>query len=394
VSATETSFQQAVQSFSGFFAGLYMWSSPGNWTNGVPIDGSDVTADVFGIDDLANVAVSTFTDIGNVGLEIDAGTLSIGSLIGSPHPASFGAFAVFAPSPVVLTIGTITQAGGEYFAQGPTASFVDLSTIDVGGGYSALNEGTVVLDAPPAANSALIYQDTHAFDQNAPPLGTIELEHPATANSVALTGVAPGDVLELPGTSIASVSFAAHSLTLTTSAGSYAFTSVSFAAPVSGYTAAFDATSGLEAITFACFVEGTRIRTPRGEVPVENLQVGAELALASGGTAPVIWIGRQSVRQCARPVRFRANAFGRHVPRRDLLLSPDHAVHLGDVLIPIRYLVNGCTIVQENIDHVTYYHVELASHDVILAEGLPCESYLDTGNRCIFAQDRPAVSAG
>jgi hypothetical protein len=54
------------------------------------------------------------------------------------------------------------------------------------------------------------------------------------------------------------------------------------------------------------------------------------------------------------------------------------------VLIPIRYLINGATIVQEPTDAVTYWHVELPQHDILLAEGLACESYLDTGNRNAF----------
>ncbi len=66
------------------------------------------------------------------------------------------------------------------------------------------------------------------------------------------------------------------------------------------------------------------------------------------------------------------------------MLSPDHAVFVDDVLVPVRHLINGSTIVQEPVAEVTYYHVELATHDVILAEGLPCESYLDTGNRAVF----------
>jgi hypothetical protein len=81
----------------------------------------------------------------------------------------------------------------------------------------------------------------------------------------------------------------------------------------------------------------------------------------------------------------RTAAFAARIPHRDLLLSPDHAVFIDGVLIPIRYLINGCTIVQEPVNDVTYCHVELSSHDVILAEGLPCESYLDTGNRAAFA---------
>jgi hypothetical protein len=62
-----------------------------------------------------------------------------------------------------------------------------------------------------------------------------------------------------------------------------------------------------------------------------------------------------------------------------------------DVLIPIRYLINGATIVQEAAESVTYYHVELPAHDVILAEGLPAESFLDTGNRAAFANGGGAV---
>jgi hypothetical protein len=85
------------------------------------------------------------------------------------------------------------------------------------------------------------------------------------------------------------------------------------------------------------------------------------------------------------PVRVAAGAFGEKIPHRDLWLSPDHAVYVDGVLIPIRLLVNGETIKQEERNEVTYWHVELEQHDVILAEGLPCESYLDTGNRAAFA---------
>ena len=46
---------------------------------------------------------------------------------------------------------------------------------------------------------------------------------------------------------------------------------------------------------------------------------------------------------------------------------------------------------QEPCDEVVYYHVELPSHDVILAEGLPCETYLDTGNRSAFENGGAAV---
>ena len=61
------------------------------------------------------------------------------------------------------------------------------------------------------------------------------------------------------------------------------------------------------------------------------------------------------------------------------------AVYVSDTLIPISCLINGSSIVQVKVDAVTYYHVELAQHDVLLAEGLPAESYLDADDRANFA---------
>ena len=140
-----------------------------------------------------------------------------------------------------------------------------------------------------------------------------------------------------------------------------------------------------------CFAEGTRLLTARGEVAVEDLVEGDEVVTAAGGLRPVIWIGSRRVR-CDRhprphevnPVRVRAGAFGDGLPIRDLRLSPGHAVAMDGVLLPVSLLINGATIVQEPVESVRYFHVELDAHDVILAEGLACESYLDDGNRETF----------
>jgi len=152
--------------------------------------------------------------------------------------------------------------------------------------------------------------------------------------------------------------------------------------------------------TAPCFAEGTRIASARGDVPVEALRVGDVTRLAEGGFARVGWLGHRRV-DCRRhprpqdvqPVRIAAHAFGLGRPQRDLRLSPDHAVFVDGVLIPVRYLLNAATIEQEDIDAVTYWHVELPAHGVLLAEGLPAESYLDTGNRCAFANGGSLVQA-
>jgi hypothetical protein len=143
----------------------------------------------------------------------------------------------------------------------------------------------------------------------------------------------------------------------------------------------------------ACFAAGTRIETVSGPIAVEHLTVGMQVVTArSGIVAPIVWIGHRTV-DCRRhpkplavsPVRIRAGAFGPGVPSHDVRLSPDHAVFFDEVLIPVRLLVNGKSVVRETVDHITYYHVELDRHDLLLAEGLPTESYLDTDNRSAFA---------
>ena len=72
------------------------------------------------------------------------------------------------------------------------------------------------------------------------------------------------------------------------------------------------------------------------------------------------------------------------MPHRDLWLSPDHAVFIDGVLIPVKYLIDGTSVARVAVDEVSYHHIELARHDVLLAEGLAAESYLDTGDRAAF----------
>ena len=148
----------------------------------------------------------------------------------------------------------------------------------------------------------------------------------------------------------------------------------------------------------ACFAEGSHILTTRGEIAVEALTVGDEVVTHCGAVQPVIWIGHRRVDPARTPapddfsvIRIGAHAFGDNKPHRDLRLSPDHSVFVDGALIPIRHLVNGATIVREAAAPVTYYHVEVAEQAVLLAEGLPAESYLDTGNRSAFGNGGPTV---
>jgi Ca2+-binding RTX toxin-like protein len=155
-----------------------------------------------------------------------------------------------------------------------------------------------------------------------------------------------------------------------------------------------------------CFAAGTLILTQRGEIAVEALREGDRVVVASApGARPVRWIGHRRVKLAGhprpwdvQPVRVHAGAFAPGQPHRDLRLSPDHAIHADGVLIPVRYLVNGATVTQESVADVTYYHVELAgpdgaaTHDILFANGLETESYLDTGNRAAFANAGPVAT--
>jgi hypothetical protein len=157
--------------------------------------------------------------------------------------------------------------------------------------------------------------------------------------------------------------------------------------------------NGLVTITpsVTCYCRGTLIRTAHGEKVVEELKIGDLLVTASGAHRPIRWLGhrRTDCRNHPRPnevmpVSIAAHAFGPDKPVRDLFVSPGHSICidlLGEVLIPACALVNGTTIRQLEVDEVTYWHVELDSHDIIFAENLPAESYLEMDNRRFFQEN-------
>jgi hypothetical protein len=132
-----------------------------------------------------------------------------------------------------------------------------------------------------------------------------------------------------------------------------------------------------------CFLRGTRILTPDGEIPVEELAIGA-LVETLNGPLPVKWIGHRSFTKgspfwhwSVAPVRIARAALSDQYPRRDLYLSPKHSLLIDDCLIAVEWLVNGRSIALTTMDDravIDYFHIELETHELIFAEGAPAET--------------------
>ncbi len=150
--------------------------------------------------------------------------------------------------------------------------------------------------------------------------------------------------------------------------------------------------SNYEATSSAvCFCAGTLIATPCGEVAVQHLKTGDTICTAGGKVEPIVWIGVGHVsvvpgeRDAATPVVVCKGALAANVPCRDLRITKGHSLLLDGVLIPVEFLVNHRSIVwDDRAREIDIYHIELAHHDVILADGAAAESYRDDGNRWLF----------
>src|SRR5579872_4791108 len=144
-----------------------------------------------------------------------------------------------------------------------------------------------------------------------------------------------------------------------------------------------------------CFCRGTMILTETGQVAVENLKLGDRVLTIGGEAKPIAWIGHGRRRVTgsnpeARPLIVRADAFAEGVPLRDLYLTRGHSLYLDEILVPVEFLVNERSILwDDSATEVTFYHIELQDHDVLLAEGAPAESYRDDGNRGQFDNSEP-----
>ena len=146
-------------------------------------------------------------------------------------------------------------------------------------------------------------------------------------------------------------------------------------------------------LTPTCFATGTFISTKNGDVAVEFLKVGDEV-LTSEGPKPIKWIGYRKIdfsslseqdRLINRPVLISASAFGKSIPNKDLLISATHGIVVDRKLIAVSNLINGKTVrAMEKVQKITYFHIEFDDFELIMANNIWAESFVDVGNRVHF----------
>ncbi len=144
-----------------------------------------------------------------------------------------------------------------------------------------------------------------------------------------------------------------------------------------------------------CFARGTRIRTPHGEKPIQDIKAGDMVLTQDEGYQPVRWIGSTSLSQRdliaraeMRPILISRGALGGGLPHTDLRVSPQHrvlmggwqvALHFGhdEILAPAKSLTDRPGInVDEACTAVEYHHMMFDRHHVVFSEGLATESFL------------------
>ena len=143
--------------------------------------------------------------------------------------------------------------------------------------------------------------------------------------------------------------------------------------------------NGIKQNVVSCFLRGTRIKTSKGDICIEELRIGDRVLTVLGEAKQIKFIGRRELLRerfqpwiGQGPVKISRFAIDGKVPHSDLYLSPWHAIYIDGVLIPAKYLVNGMTIIADTKSEalsLTYFHIELDTHEAILAEGLAVESF-------------------
>jgi hypothetical protein len=275
------------------------------------------------------------------------------------------------------SLGSAIYSTLELASGSSTGTIVNVATF-TGFGLIALDAGaTWSVGGSIVAGETVAFGGTHA---------SLILASPSAA-AATMAGFAATDTIVLSGiTDVDGLSFNGNTLIVSESGDSGL--TLQFTAPES---LTYAEVAGSTDIFVPCFLPGTHILTDLGEVLVEKLRVGDTIVTLGGHTRRLCWIGQgralatRGRRSAATPVIVRKGALADNVPHLDLHITKGHSLYLDGVLIPVEFLINHRSIVwDDRAQEVTVFHLELDAHDVLIANGVPSESYRDDGNRWLF----------
>lgn len=416
----------AGETFSPTFSTHPDFQAAADWSGGiVPVAGGGALINAVDawVDPLANIAASVTLEGGAALIGNQSGFALSGTLIAFDDNALYANGAiinqgVMAVAGSLAMLDVVVQAGADIAAHYGLAipSFENTGTININAGAAFNISGTEFSNLGTVdINGAALSVDGGWVDggQGAGPSGGVfnltngglaSFNDGVSNQNFIFSGPASiifNDPLDVSNIAITNFGYRDAIITTSTAAANALLsTALSFtnSPPPDEVFVVRPTANGAEILlendnTPPCFAAGTHILTTSGPVAVEHLNPGDHVITASGHTAPIRWIGWRSINlachsrpDAVSPIRITAGALAPAIPARDLFLSPDHALFLHGHLVPAKLLLNGVTIRREtDCASVTYFHIELDRHDIILAENLAVETYLDTGNRNAFA---------
>ncbi len=362
--------------FSGVSTGLRLANGGAVFNGTVGSTGGLITGNAFGVLDatyisnFGTIAAASGLGVGLSGTLIDAGTI-----IGSSNAIVFGGSGA---NLLMLEHGYKLTGAVRGSSNAGASNTLELRG-SVGGPISVNYNGLSLTHFQDVLFGGGGYA-TLGVTNTSGTLGVVVSGFTATSDIVDLTQIGTNGTI------------AGQSATRLTISGSGGTVTLQLdASDGTNFTTMSDGLSGTE-LSIACFCRGTLVLTDRGEVPVEVLDIGAGLVTRDGAMKPLKWIGRRSYggwlaagNPKVLPVCFKPGSLADGVPRRELWVSPEHALYLDGMLVPAELLVNGVSIVKAAaVDEVHYFHLELDEHDVILAEGAWAESFIDDDSRAMF----------
>lgn len=142
---------------------------------------------------------------------------------------------------------------------------------------------------------------------------------------------------------------------------------------------------------FSAFVQGTLIQTSEGYVAIDDLEPGMMIATADGGTQPLLWIGAMTIYPQnpelglpdAQLYRLTDGSYGQDGSAPDLMLGPAARIMSGIMAIDssskltdVKDAADGHSVIQiRPMSALRVYHLALANHRLIRANGVLAETY-------------------